>query len=131
MSALAIDPLFGDLKFSGGILQTVASNSIAECAQELNSRLNFALGEWFLDTLQGFPYLTAVLIKNPDVNVIATLYKSMFLATPGVAAVTSFTIAFVGATRTLTWSAQIKHQSGNYIQGGAGQPFIVKVPVST
>lgn len=125
MSALAIDPVFGDLQFTGGNLSLVPSNSIAECAQELNARLNFTKGEWFMDLLQGFPYLAAVLVKNPDVNVIATLYKSMFLATPGVAAVTSFVIAFVGASRTLTWSAQIKHQSGNYIVGGYGTPFVV------
>lgn len=113
------------MAFSGGILQMVASNSLAECAQELNARLNFAQGEWFMDTQQGFPYLAAVLVKNPDVNVLATLYRSVFLATPGVASVASFVIGFVGAVRKLTWSAQIKHQSGNYIVGGYGQPFVV------
>lgn len=125
MSAIALDPLFGDFAFSGGNLQLVASNSIAECAQELNARLNFAQGEWFMDQRQGFPYLAAVLVKNPDVNVIATLYRSVFLATPGVAAVTSFLISFVGSVRKLTWSAQIQHQSGNYILGGYGTPFVV------
>lgn len=125
MSAIALDPLFGDFAFSGGVMQMVASNSLAECAQELNARLNFAQGEWFMDTQQGFPYLAAVLVKNPDVNVLATLYRSVFLSTPGVAAVTSFIISFAGALRKLTWNAQIKHQSGNYIVGGYGQPFIV------
>jgi hypothetical protein len=125
VSAIAIDPLFGDFAFSGGNMQMVASNSIAECAQELNARLNFAQGEWFMDTQQGFPYRSAVLVKNPDMNVIATLYRSMFIATPGVDSVTSFAISFAGASRVLTWVAQIKHASGNYITGGYGQPFVV------
>lgn len=125
MSAIALDPFFGDFAFSGGIMQMVASNSVAECAQELNSRLNFAQGEWFMDTRQGFPYVNAVLVKNPNLTTIANLYRSMFLATPGVASVTSFPISFSGSQRKLTWTAQIKHQSGNYIQGGYGTPFIV------
>lgn len=127
MSAIALDPVFGDFAFSGGNMQMVASNSVAEAAQELNARLNFAQGEWFMDTRQGFPYRAAVLVKNPNLATLSNLYRTVFLQTPGIASVESFTINFSGATRTLNWTAQLKHQSGNYIVGGYGIPFVVAI----
>lgn len=131
MSALALDPVFNDLQLTGGSLTLVASNSIAETVQELNARFGFGKGEWFMDLNQGFPYFQAIMVKNPDVNALGSLFKSMMLATPGVASITSFTIALDKNTRKLTWSAQIKHATGNYITGGYGQPFIVATPAGS
>ena len=128
MSALAIDPVYNDFQFVGGVMQVVASNSIAECAQELTARFNFAKGEWSLDTQQGFPYLQSVFVKAPDPAVLGTLYQSVINSTPGVAGISSWTIALNRQTRLLAWNAQIKHQSGSYITGGYGQPFIVATP---
>lgn len=126
MSAFPLDPLYNDLQFVGGAMTLVPSNSIAETVQELNCRFGFGKGEWFMDLQQGFPYLQSVLVKNPDVRAIAQLYRSMMLATPGVAAVLSLPISFNAANRILTWSAQIKHAVGSYIVGGYGKPFIVQ-----
>ena len=131
MSALALDPVFNDLQLVGAALSLVASNSIAETVQELNARFGFNKGEWFMDQNQGFPYFAAVYVKNPDVNALASLFKNMILATPGVASISAFTIALNRVTRLLSWTAQIKHASGNYIAGGYGQPFIVATPAGS
>jgi len=125
VSALPLDPTFNDLQFVNGGMALVASNSIAETVQELNARFGFGKGEWFMDLQQGFPYLQSVMIKNPDPRVLAQLFRGMMLSTPGVAQVLSLPISLNRTTRILTWSAQIKHQTGNYIVGGYGQPFIV------
>ena len=126
MSAFPLDPLYNDFAFTGGNMVLVASNSIAETVQELNCRFGFGKGEWFLDLQQGFPYLQSIFVKNPDIRAIAQLFRSMMLATPGVAAVLSLPIALNAATRLLTWSTQIRHATGNYITGGYGKPFIVQ-----
>lgn len=53
-------------------------------AQQLRIRLNFQLGSWFLDTRQGIPYLTRVLIKAPDSASIKAIIRRTVLTTPGV-----------------------------------------------
>lgn len=126
MSALPLDPIYNDFAFTAGALTLVASNSIAETVQELNCRFAFGKGEWFLDLQQGFPWLTAVLVKNPDFRAIAQMIRRMILDCPGVASVASLSTTFDAARRIFRWNAQIKHASGNYIVGGAGKPFIVQ-----
>ncbi len=125
MSALPLDPVFNDLSFVNGGMTLVSSNTIAETVQELNARFAMGKGEWFMDLQQGFPYLQAIMVKNPDVRVLAQIFRSMMLATPGVAKVVSLPISLNRSTRVLTWSAQIQHATGSYIVGGYGQPFIV------
>ena len=126
MSALQLDPTYNDLQFVGGTLVLVPTNSIAEFVQELNSRFGFGKGEWFLDQNQGFPWLQAVTVKNPDLKALAQLFRRVILATPGAKAVLSLPISFNAPARLLTWSAQVQHQSGAYAVGGYGQPFVVQ-----
>jgi hypothetical protein len=126
VSALQLDPVYNDLQFVGGNLVLVPTNSAQEFAQELNSRFGFGKGEWALDLNQGFPWLQAVMVKNPDLKVLAQLFKQTILATPGAKAVISLPIAFNAANRLLTWSAVIQHVSTAYVVGGYGQPFIVQ-----
>ena len=126
MSALQLDPVYNDLQFVGGALVLVPSNSAAEFAQELNARFGFGKGEWFLDQNQGFPWFGAVLVKNPDTKALASLFRNTILATPGAKAVLSLPVSFNATTRVLSWSAQVQHQTGSYVVGGYGQPFVVQ-----
>lgn len=74
--------LAGDLDFSSGGLQIVEGAD--EIAQKLFTRLQFFLGEWFLDRRQGIPYYEKILIKNPDLVIIQSIFREAILETPGV-----------------------------------------------
>ncbi len=74
--------LAGDLDFSNGGLQIVEGPD--EIAQKLFTRLQFFLGEWFLDQRQGIPYYEKILIKNPDLVIIQAIFREAILETPGV-----------------------------------------------
>jgi hypothetical protein len=128
VSALALDPVYGDLMFTGGTLTLLATNSVAECAQELNARFGMGKGEWFLDLNQGTPWMQAVLgVKNPDKATVSQVWRAVILLTPGVKAILALPISFVASTRTLTVGRiQIQHDSNAIITGGAGKPFIVQ-----
>lgn len=66
----------GELYFSDGPLQAL---------QEIGCRLDFFLGEYFLDTSQGIPYYRDILIKAPNGETIKSLYRRTILSVPGMA----------------------------------------------
>ncbi len=74
--------LAGDLDFSSGGLQIVEGPD--EITQKLFTRLQFFLGEWFLDKRQGIPYYEKILIKNPDLVIVQAIFREAILETPGV-----------------------------------------------
>lgn len=81
-----------------------------ECvAQIIGTRLKLWLGEWFLDTSDGTPWLTEILgeryNRNPDAAI-----KRRILATPGVTSLAAYTSSFDGTTRTLTINAVVNTQ---------------------
>lgn len=92
-------------------------NSPQTVAQAIGTRLKLWLGEWFLDTTDGTPYLTQVLgerygknpdtaIKNPDAAI-----KRRILGTPGVSQLLSYSSSFnapADGPRTLTINAQVQ-----------------------
>ena len=51
----------GDLDFSSGGLELL--EGVDEIVQKLDTRLQFFLGEWFLDQRLGIPYYEDILIK--------------------------------------------------------------------
>lgn len=88
MSDLAIDRLTGDLILEDGDLQL--NEGLESIRQNLQARLSFFLGEWFLDVDAGVPYYQDVLRKNPDPVVLDGLFKEAILGTPGVIGLDEF-----------------------------------------
>ena len=76
-----------------------------ECvAQAVLTRLRLWRGEWFLDRNEGTPYLEGVLGERTAPEVVI---KQRILGTPGVTAITAFTMTFDGDSRRLTISVSI------------------------
>lgn len=86
-------------------------NSPPAVEQAIQTRLRLWLGEWFLDTSDGTPYLTQILGerhgKNPDAAI-----KQRILGTPGVSQLLSYSSSFNaptdGVPRTLTVNALVQ-----------------------
>lgn len=72
--------------------------------QRINSRFGFFLGEWFLDRRLGVPYYRDVLVKNPSIPLVTSVFRRVLAGTPGVERVLSFKASLAPATRTLTAS---------------------------
>ena len=70
-------------------------------AQRVAIRFKFWLGEWFLDTRQGVPYLQTVLVPNPDLTLIRTLFRRVIKTTPGVKHVGALDMRWEKAERRL------------------------------
>lgn len=70
-------------------------------AQELKIKLQWFLGEWFLDLSAGVPYLDEILIKNPNLVDIESFLKAYILDTRGVKELLSFTYVLDNRLREL------------------------------
>jgi hypothetical protein len=87
----------GDLALENGTL--VFCEGSAFYRQKLASRFKFFLGTWFLDKRQGIPYFRDVFVKNPDLDLIRSLFRRVILTTPGIKAIKRFSLVFDPSTR--------------------------------
>lgn len=99
MSDLKLDPVTHDLDLSTNDLQIVGGDDAI--VQQLAIRLQFFLGEWFLDQNVGIPYWTEVFVKDPRLTAIRSFYREAILTTPGIAALTELALEFDRAARRL------------------------------
>jgi len=99
---IGIDTTTGDLKFVDGDLQLVV-----DPVQAIRIRLLTILGEWFLDPTIGIPYFTNIFVKNPNLDLIRSIFTNEIINTPGVLEVTQMTLDYDVNTRSLTvnWAA--------------------------
>lgn len=102
---LMLDPDTHDLYLFGGDLSLV--RDAAAIRQEVDNRLRFFLGEWFLDITVGVPYLQTILVKNPNLAAIRTVLRDEILRTVGISSLTTLDLEYDPSERTLlvTWSA--------------------------
>lgn len=88
---------------------------IDQIAQNLNIRLRFFLGEWYLNTLVGIPYYQYFFIKNPNQQQVETFLKDEIVNTPGVTEITQFTSNYESSTRKFFVLFTANTQSGTTI----------------
>lgn len=112
---LKIDESTGDLAIENNdlVLLTDPAQSIE---QHWRIRLRAFQGEWFLDERIGIPYYEDVLVKNPNLSLVTTIFRTATIQTPGIATVDAFTIDFDTVTRKLIIDAEGKLEDdlGNF-----------------
>lgn len=115
----------GDLDLSGGALSLISGP--LESVQKLRIRLQFFLGEWFLDQNIGIPYYERIFLKNPNLVDIQGIFRKTAESTPGIATSDSWDLRYDNTTRTLAVSASLTTTTGeavnfnqtfNIFQGG-------------
>lgn len=95
-------------------------------AQQLLLRLNFFLGEHFLDERVGIPYLTEFYVKNPDLDLLRSIFRRTMLTTPGVVAVDTLTVSINKESRTLEVKFKAVTDGGEIIDT-TREPFIIEI----
>lgn len=96
---LVIDPATGDLQLL---------SAARRIAQQIKVTLLVFLGEWFLDTSFGMPYLESILVKNPRLGTINAVFRARIIDVPGVIRVRrlEFDIDRVQRALTVTFEAE-------------------------
>lgn len=97
---LALDMATGDLVIQDNDLLMI--NNAERVAQQIVITLREWLGEWFLRTTDGIPYLEYVLVKNPNMAHIEQIFREAIIKVEGVTSVTSISLTFERVKRSLT-----------------------------
>jgi hypothetical protein len=95
-----LDSNFHDLDIVNYDLQLV--EGIDQVRQKLECRLQFFFGEWFLDNTQGIKLYETVYVKNPNLSIIASLFKSTILDTRDVNSIIEYNQTYDPKTRKLS-----------------------------
>lgn len=107
---LAMNVQTGDLVVRNGDLMIV--NNGERVAQQVLITLREWLGEWFLKTSDGVPYLEYILVKNPNEAHVRQVLSEAIQSVEGVKGVTELEFAFNRILRTLTVSYEIATDYG-------------------
>lgn len=98
--------LTGDLDVTNG--EVTLTDGTEAIAQDMTIRLKTFLGEWFLDQRIGLPYFQSILIKNPNLPVIQTIFRQAILETTGIVDISDFEFNFDTSVRQLSISFEAK-----------------------
>lgn len=99
----------------------------AQIRQRLAARFKFWLGEYFLDTRQGIPYLRDVFVKSPDLDVIDSLFRRVIMTTPGVLALAKFELLYKPEERKLYFKFHALVEGGTVTVNFGDDDFIVSL----
>lgn len=97
--SIKLTPDTSDIVLEGG--RAVWITGLEAVAQAARCNLRLFLGEWFDDETQGMPYLQRILDKG-GAEYAGPAVRACLLKTPGIAQVTSLSLTYDGATRSLT-----------------------------
>ena len=107
----------GDLDLERDSLVLTEDNSDEEIEQRLKSRLKLFLGEWFLNTQVGLPYLQLIFIKGVDPVLIETVFKDEILETRGIARLLRFDpIEYNPSSRLMTINFLVLTDNGQELE---------------
>lgn len=107
---LAMNVQTGDLVVQGGDLMIV--DNAERVAQQVLITLREWLGEWFLKTSDGIPYLEYILVKNPNEAHIRQILTQAIESVEGVRDVTELDFTFNHVLRTLAVAYEIDTDYG-------------------
>lgn len=107
---LALSAASHDLLIINGDLKLI--DDAERIAQQIKITLKFLLGEWFLDTSKGVPYLEQVLVKNPNMNHIRAIFREKILDVPGVAGLKKMNLTLDRKSRALSVSFEAETIAG-------------------
>ncbi len=105
----------GDLDLSGNAAHL--SEDLQAIRQSITIHLKFFRGEWFLDEDAGLPYFQEVLIKNPQLPAVQSVFRAELLKVPGVASVESLSLVFTASTRSLVVTFRVVTDTGEILEG--------------
>lgn len=118
---LMCDPDTGDLLISPLGLTRLTNTQVEEVGQRLRTKLQHFLGEWFLDETLGLSYFRDVLVRNPDMAVVKSLFQDAITSDAGVEQLVLLDLALNTETRVLSVTFEAVLNSGELLATNVAQ----------
>lgn len=93
----------------------------------LAARLQFFLGEYFLDRRLGVPYFRYVFVRNPNLDLIRLLYRRVITTCPGIVSLNKLELNYQPRARKLGVSFHATAEDGNIIVEPGDEQFIISL----
>jgi len=93
-----------DIDLVGG--SATLTTDAEDVIQELEIRLQFFIGEWFLNILEGIPYIEEILKKNANLDAVKALFVNEILSSNGITELTSLNLTFTNRILKVDFSAK-------------------------
>lgn len=100
-----------------------------EAIQRMRVRFLFFLGEWYRDQLLGIPYYEHVLVKNPRLTLVLSLWRQTILGTPGITGLNRLTQSYDKSLRTIQPVFEAVFEDGTVITDADVLPSLVPLEV--
>lgn len=113
MADLALDPNDRDILIEDDAMSIIDGDDAL--VQHLVIRFQFFLAEWFLDQRLGIPYLTRILVKNPNLVAVRNIFREVILETPGIATITRFDLLVDSVIRKFTLNFTCEKTDGGVL----------------
>lgn len=125
------NPVEGDLQLDAGqIVLLENSETIPNpeaVMQEIRQKLHFFKSEWFLDKREGIPYFEEVFKKNPDKDILRTIFREVILGTNGIESLEVLDIV-IGSDRRAQVNFEGTMTDGGKLNTRDFPPLIVELP---
>lgn len=99
MYDLALNVKTWDLDIINGDAMLI--DNAERVSQQIGITLRFWLGEWFLNTTDGMPYLEYILVKNPNMNHVRQVISDAIRSVEGVDRTDSLVLDYDSKNRQL------------------------------
>lgn len=109
------DPDTGDLLVTDLGIMRLTNNQVEEVGQRLRTKLQHFLGEWFLDETLGLAYYRDVLIRNPDMSVVRSLFQDGITSDDGIEQLVRLDLEVNRETRVLSVTFEAVLNSGELL----------------
>ena len=83
--------------------------------QKIKQKLKFIKGEYFLNEDLGIPYYENILVKNPDLALIESIYIRALQEIEEITEIESFNLNFDPQTRNLSVNFEVRDSDNNSI----------------
>lgn len=111
-----------------GKRRVVMFSGVDYVRQKIATRLKFFLGEWFLDQREGVPWFRDVLVQNPDLNIIRSVFRAVILSVQEVATVERIDLVWDKPFRTVAVDFRARLVDGGVVLvRQPDPPFIIQV----
>jgi len=113
MSDLKLDRVTGDLVFENGDLVLTQGQDALE--QRILLSLMFFLGDAFESPAEGIPYFDRVLVKNPPIPALTTIFRRAILLVDGVDEIERFQLNYDPQQRSIRIDFRVRGVLGEVV----------------